>query len=348
MNKKSRYNFSVVRHKKNLQRSLNRFSELHDVVKMYQMESDAWVFEFFDYDKEEQQQKVNQELYIEVFNRFQYAVNAKDTKFILSSIKNMFEYQQYQSSLIEIIKDYEKVRVIQEHIIRENQFLTQDKQIVLSDMKNKIEQMLKTEVSIRFIKQLYTSLHNRVKFPKMYYKSYQESLESRYSKMRKSNKTTSSNHFETTIRTYYNYYLKYGWLLEQLQTFNYHRNPKIDGVDVPENDEHVKSWRENYQFLQSNGIFDFLFQSMDFLATFIEIFSDDEMQPVSLTAKDGRIYERTIEKFLTDNYIDIPYNIRSMTQIYRALYKNIDKDTQYSILMGYLHYVADSTTYGRQ
>jgi len=348
MNKKSRYNFSVVRHKKNLQRSLNRFSDLHDVVKMYQMESDAWVFEFFDYDKEEQPSKLNKEIYIEVFNKFEYKVNVKNTKFIIDSIRNMFEYQQYQSALIKVVKSYEETKVIDSHTLKENQFFIQNKQKVLSDMETKIEKILKTELSGRFIKQLYTSLHNRVKFPKMYHKSYQESLESRYSKMRKSNKTvTYINHFDTTIRTYYNYYLQYKWLLERLKTFEYYLDISIDGVDVPESDEHVKSWRENYQFLQSNDIFNLLFQSIDFLVTYIEMFSDDEMQPVSLTAKDGRIYERSIEKYIKKNNLEIPYSINSMTQIYRALYQNIDKDTQFAIEMNYLTYLSERKTFSK-
>ena len=109
----------------------------------------------------------------------------------------------------------------------------------------------------------------------------------------------------------------------------------------------AKVRRENYQFLQSNGIFNLLFQSIDFLVTYIEMFSDDEMQPVSLTAKDGRIYERSIEKYIKKNNLEIPYSINSMTQIYRALYQNIDKDTQFAIEMNYLTYLSERKTFSK-
>lgn len=98
MNQKSRYNFSTVRHRKNLQRSLNNFSMKHDVVTMYQMESDTWVFQFYDYavkDEKTDSKTKNQAIQkfeIEVFNRFEYETNINNTKFIISAIKGMFEY----------------------------------------------------------------------------------------------------------------------------------------------------------------------------------------------------------------------------------------------------------------
>ena len=276
----------------------------HDVVTMYQMESDTWVFQFYDYvakDEKTDSKTKNQAIQkfdIEVFNRFEYETNINNTKFIISAIKGMFEYLKYQSALIELLRSYEEKIIIEEHIVTQNNFFTKDQDKVLLDMGNQLRAMLKTELSNRFVKQLYTSLHNRVKFPNMYQNSYKESLESKYSKMRKSKKTTSySNHFETTVKAYYNYYLQYNWLLEKLDTFDYYMNKEIDGFEFAENDEHVKSWRKNYEFLKSNGIIDLLFQGMEFLATYIEIFSDDEMQPVSLTSQDGRIYEDSVGPF---------------------------------------------------
>jgi len=350
MNKKSRYNFSVIRHKKNLQRSLNAFSQSHDIVTMYQMESDAWVFHFFDYvEKKDTPKKVEKSLEevekfeIEVFNRFEFEINMSNPNVLIQSIKNMFEYPKYQSKLIEIIESYNEEIIIEEHSIIKNNFFIQKKEDILIEFGDKLKTLLKTDLSNRFIKQLYTSLYNRVKFPNMYQDNYKKSLESKYSKMRKSKKTTKyTNHFETTIKAYYNYYLQYSWLLEKLKTFEYYLDTSIDGLEFSENDEHVNSWRENYRFLKSNGILDLLFQSMDFLATYIEMFSDDEMQPVSLTTKDGRIYENSIEEYIKENDLEVLYSIKDMTQIYRALYKNIDKDTQYAIEMGYLTYLSES------
>lgn len=344
MNKKYRYNFSVVRHKKNLQRSLNRFAQLHDVVTIYQMESDAWVFHFYNYDELKKITTYNKKiesLEKEVFNRFEYEINITNPQKIIKAIKGMFEYPNYQSSLIKIIKLYNEEKVIDGHTIVHNNFFLLNQEDIIYELRHQLEKNLKTELSKRFVKQLYTSLHNRIKFPNMYKNSYEESLESPYYKMRKSKKDTSySNHFETTIKACYSYYKEYGWLLERLDRFDYYLDKSLDGDVFAENDEHVNSWRDNYKFLQSKNILSTLFQSMDFLATNIEIFSDDEMQAVSLTAKDGRIYERTVEKYLNDNKLKVPYNFKDMTKIYRALYNNIDFGTQYAIEMAYLSYLS--------
>ena len=344
MDKKYRYNFSVVRHKKNLQRSLNRFAQLHDVVTVYQMESDAWVFHFYNYGeikKSTTHNKNTEGFEKEVFNRFEYEINVVDPHKIVKAIKGMFEYPNYQSSLIEIIKLYNEEKVIDGHTVVHNNFFLLNQEDTIYELGYKLEKNLKTKLSKRFVKQLYTSLHNRIMFPNMYKNSYEESLASPYYKMKKSKKGTSnSSHFETTIKACYSYYKEYGWLLERLDTFDYYLDKSIDGDVFAENDEHVNSWRENYKFLQSKKILSTLFQSMDFLATYIEIFSDDEMQPVSLTAKDGRVYERTVEKYLNNNKLEVLYNFKDMTKIYRALYNNIDFDTQYAIEMAYLSYLS--------
>lgn len=325
--KNNRYSYTVVRHKKNIQRTLNKLFEHCDVITMYQMESNAWVINRkVNNPKTTNPLKVQklQELTQVIFDRFEYEKTIKDTKALIKVVKGIFEYPQYHSALIQIISSYEETITLQEHNITQNRFFLQDEKTILSELQTELQKIMKTDLSSQFIKRLYSSLHNRIKFPILYATSYEESKASDFSTMKSSSKKSLySNYLERLIKNYYEYYKEYAYLISLRKEFNFYFDKNNEGYAFPENDNTALEWREKYFFLIKYGIWEKLFECIDQLYKFIEPFLEDETVLVDLRAVDGRSYETAIEDYLKDNNIDVKYNVESMTKIYRALYKYI-------------------------
>lgn len=215
---KKKRKFSVVHLKRDISRTLNHFSESSDVITIY--ESEGWVIERFDNDS-----KLNNSLSgVVVYDSGDYKLNKEDTEYIISILSKMTEYKKHIEALVSAVKDYEETV---EKDVRVNYFFDIEEMEALSTINEKIQQFYNQKYSGRYLKQLYTTMKNYLKFPKIYEKDFYENLKP------KKKKTLQRYYFKTRFHFYY--YQKY-----------YSVNVWQEGVGVIENAKKLFKESEEY------------------------------------------------------------------------------------------------------
>ena len=215
---KKKRKFSVVHLKRDISRTLNHFSETSDVITMY--ENEGWVIERFDYDN-----KLDNMLSgIVVYDSGDYKLNKEDTEYIITILSKMTEYKKHIEALVSAIKDYEEV--VDKNVCV-NYFFDIDEMEALNTIDKKIQELYNKTYSDRYLKQLYTTMKNYLKFPKIYEQDFYENLKP------KRKKTLRRYYFKTRFHFYY--YKKY-----------YSVNVWKEGVGVIENAKKLFKESEEY------------------------------------------------------------------------------------------------------
>jgi len=164
---KKKRTYSVVHLKRDISRTLNHFSETSDVITIY--EEDGWVIERFDYDNRRDTTLSG----IVVYDYGDYKLNKEDTEYIILTLSKMTEYKKHIHALVSSVKDYEKI--IDEHICV-NYFFDIEETEAFNTINKKMQELYNKTYSNRYLKQLYTTMRNYLKFPKIYEKDFYDNL----------------------------------------------------------------------------------------------------------------------------------------------------------------------------
>lgn len=321
-----RYTSTTVRDKKNLQRTLNTFSEQFKYIAMEILDEPAYQFYFFD------NLAAFESEYI-VFDKTLAGSDLTDTNKLLEANLGMFEHKLYQAPIEMAIRKLHGLGKLDDKVVTANAFFTKEKETVLSFLHNEIEQTIEKTLSGRFVSKLYSTLRNRVLYPFLYSSDY---LASKDYKIK-----LFDNSIETTIRQHYNLYNEHKWILESKEDFQlYHWQ-----MEEEPNNPIVQEWNQFMGFLFSNKIEKRLLENITFLGAFIDIFiaeiaENEYPKPIlkylnrykfCFISQNSTLHSMKLRRYLEFIEHQDAYNYRQIGKIHLAITKLIPDEIQYEL-----------------
>ena len=339
-NKHKPWTRTTVKHKKNFQRTLNRFAERFNFIDM-EVNENARTCTFFC--QEWLSDILNRDKLNIVFDKVAADESMRSYDKVMLAIESMFEHGKFIPLLKQVVEEYADkiVSVIDTREHRVTKFLTHReltlKYIELALIRTYPQQ----DFSERFIVKLYNNIRNRVVFKFLYtdengaYIDYHESKEGRYGTRSRYTKKTPA--LEQRLREHYDFYLEYWqfFTLKRAKEFAYYLDTSKDGYEFPFDDDYVESWRENYRFLSENGIIKSFYESIDFIGQYLEPFGVNHSEVVSLVSEDGRVFESRVQKHLEEHHPDRLNDLKMLTIMYRAIQHVISPEDQVFIMQTY-------------
>lgn len=315
---------SYVEHKKNFQRTLHTFSKHNrNICIKLDKPSKSWRFECL-YNLENLSD--NTEV---VYNPLLANEMLKDTSAIINAIDGMFEYKKYTSVIKDLVASMEKSKEFNGVKITINMFFQKDAGAIKDLLKYKLEEVFPLSLTDKNVSKIYNSIKNRVCFKPIYcdiegqYYTYEGSQLDRFVLCTPSY-SPKDHVIRKLVKEYYENYNKYYHLIPLAENaFEYYLN---QNDTFSQTDPITIEWKEKYEFLKESGILRSLYQSMDFLNSYMYPFHNEEAYPLHLFASNEKMYNTTIKnhlkKIITKKSLK-SINIMHWKKMYRVLIKEI-------------------------
>jgi len=332
---KVRYASTTVRHRKNLQRTLNTFSEQYNFITMKPTPIGTYNFTYY----------MDDDIGYEnlIYRKSLVRNNLKTTTSLLKANAQMFEHKKYQPYIEKIISRTEKyIQAENGETVVINYFFDEDKKDdMINHFHHHLEKLSGKDLTEHFVKKLYTSLKNRASFPIIYDDKHQTS---------KTNIIKPEKYIQEIIKDYYRDYNEYEWILEE--DFSYWRSEasRLGDENSVNNEvaETIHAWNRYINELQAEKIDERFYESIDFLGAMIKNFYTEE--PLLEFEEDGIRSEIVFDEGFHDFMYDEDYfdgnklshfielkpdkkhqDIKYLGNIYLGLNTNIPKDIQEKI-----------------
>lgn len=315
---------SYVEHKKNFQRTLNTFSKYNrDISIKYNKSLKRWEFEClyrFEHLSE------NKEI---VYNPVYAKEMLQNTSAILNAIDGMFEYKKYANTIKDFVSSMEESETIDGKEISINMFFQKEISSIKNLLKYKLETIFLISLTDKTLSKIYNSIKNRVCFKPIYcdedekYYTYKNSQLDRFVLCTPIYRPADYA-IRQLVKQHYEIYNKYYYLIPLAENaFEYYLN---QNDSFAQNDSITLEWKKEYSFLERNGIFQSLYQSMDFLNNYMCLFHNEVAYPVKLFSLNKKVYTKSIEKHLrhvlTEKSIKL-IDIEHWRMMYKVLIEEI-------------------------
>jgi len=330
--REKRCSTTTVKHKRNFQRSLNRFAENYKGIDVTFNGDDSVTF--YCYNEAINPTIIDINKSNTIYTEHNANIRLKDINCINEAIDSMFEYNKYLTIIKEIIFEYEAKMLFDGTTVYVNKFFTLKKDII-DVFHDKFESKAGKKFTKRFISKLYTSIKNRIIFKPLYvdekgdYLTYYSSQHSNY---KPPSYFTSQ---VTIIKTYYNSYLKYKDMFSdsKAKAFAYYLDESKDGKEFVKDCSIAKEWRNRYEFLVTHGIIDEYETNIHLLAEYIKPYTHKNGTVINFI-EDGSVFEDGLDTHLESYYKEKKYNLKKLSITHKSLQKVMsisEQDSMFSL-----------------